>query len=86
MIKGFKEGFDIEYEGEPYRQDYAQNIPFRSVGSSEELWEKLMKEVRLKRYARPFAKHPLYKNFTQISHRIGAKGWREDKTDISPEL
>ena len=45
LIKGFKEGFDIEYEGEPYRQHYAQNIPFRSVGSSEELWEKLMKEV-----------------------------------------
>ena len=54
LVKGFREGFDICYEGPEQRKDYSDNIPFRSVGSSKELWQKLMKEVNLRRYAGPF--------------------------------
>ena len=43
LVDGFRNGFSIEYKGPENRRDYSDNIPFRSVGSSKELWEKLMK-------------------------------------------
>ena len=61
LVEGFTEGFKINYCGKEDQQDYAKNIPFRSVGSLKEFWEKLMKEVRLKRYAGPFQKIPFTK-------------------------
>ena len=64
LVNGFRYGFDIEYEGPTERRDYSHNIPFRSVGSSKELWSKLMKEVQLKRYAGPFNRVP-FKYFAQ---------------------
>ena len=64
LVDGFRNGFDIKYEGPQDRRDYSENIPFKSVGSSQELWEKLMKEVKLKRYAGPFNKVP-FSNFIQ---------------------
>ena len=64
LIDGFKNSFDIEYEGPTEHKDYANNIPFKSVGSSQELWEKLMKEVNLKRYAGLFDQCP-YEFFIQ---------------------
>ena len=64
LVDGFRNGFDIGYEGPTDRQDYSENIPFKSVGSSKELWEKIMKEVKLLRYAGPFCKVP-FDNFIQ---------------------
>ena len=63
LVKGFTEGFDIGYRGPKNRQDSVENIPF-TIGSESEMWEKLMKEVKLKRYAGPFEKCP-YKYFIQ---------------------
>ena len=58
LVDGFQNGFDIGYEGSPHRRDTARNIPIRQVGSEEELWSKLMKEVTLGRYAGPFDEIP----------------------------
>ena len=63
LVKGFREGFDIGYEGPVDRKDTSENIPLK-VGSKLELWQKMMKEVKMKRYAGPFTRPP-FKNFIQ---------------------
>ena len=44
---GFTNGFDIGYEGLEMQQSTSENIPL-TVGSKVELWNKVMKEVKLK--------------------------------------
>ena len=51
LQQGFTYGFG--YEGPKERQSLSNNLPF-SVGNHTILWEKLMKEVRLKRVAGPY--------------------------------
>ena len=63
LKKGFNEGFDIHYEGPRIRQSTSENLPF-TVGNKVELWNKLMKEVRLKRVAGPYNTIP-FDNFIQ---------------------
>ena len=63
LCNGFKNGFDIGYEGPTQCQSTAENIPL-TVGSKTQLWNKLMKEVRLKHVAGPFETIP-FKNFIQ---------------------
>ena len=60
---GFIEGFDIGYEGPVQRRSESDNIPLR-IGSKEELWNKLMKEVKLRRVAGPFKTVP-FDNYIQ---------------------
>ena len=57
LIHGFTYGFDIEYQGPFYRKDRSRNIPLK-VGDEYELWSKMMKEVKMKRYAGPFESIP----------------------------
>ena len=64
LVDGFRNGFALGYQGPENRQDESDTIPFREVGSKEEMWEKLMSEVELGRYAGPFESIP-YKNFAQ---------------------
>ena len=71
LVKGFSEGFDIGYKGIEERQDVSNNIPLK-VGSKIELWEKIMKEVKLKRVAGPFNDIP-FKNFIQSPVRLVPK-------------
>ena len=41
LVDGFKNGFNIGYEGPVNRQDLSKNIPFRDgMGSPQELWGK----------------------------------------------
>ena len=40
------------------RKDESSNIPIREVGSPEDMWEKIMKEVELGRYAGPYENIP----------------------------
>ena len=63
LYHGFKEGFDLCYEGPQVRQSESQNIPFM-IGNEVILWNKLMKEVQLKRVAGPYSKPP-FENFIQ---------------------
>ena len=44
---GFRNGFDIGYQGPTNRQSESHNIPLK-VGSKTQLWNKVMKEVKLK--------------------------------------
>ena len=53
LVNGFRHGFDLEYQGSMLRQDVSNNIPLQ-VGSTQELWDKIMKEVKLKTVAGPF--------------------------------
>ena len=48
IIDGFSNGFDIGYQGAEIRQDTSKNIPFTpGVGDKVDMWNKLMKEVKL---------------------------------------
>ena len=57
LIEGFRKGFDIRYRGPRKRRSVSDNIPF-SIGDDVELWNKVMKEVKLGRYAGPFKDVP----------------------------
>ena len=58
LVTGFKSGFDTGYRGPKNRRDTAKNIPIRGVGSPFDMWTKIMKEVKLGRYAGPFDSVP----------------------------
>ena len=47
IIRGFKNGFSLGYEGPTNVQLTAPNLPLY-VGNSTVLWNKIMKEVKLK--------------------------------------
>ena len=55
LIDGFTCGFDIGYTGPEHRKETSPNIPLH-IGSKTELQNKIMKEVKLGRYAGPFEK------------------------------
>ena len=57
LIEGFKKGFDIGYRGSQKRRELSNNIPIK-VGSHDDMWSKLMKEVKLGRHAGPFTDIP----------------------------
>ena len=64
IIKGFREGFDIGYRGPTTGiRRTAPNLKL-NVGSELELWNKVMKEVQLGRFAGPFLDIP-FTNFIQ---------------------
>ena len=64
IITGFREGFPLGYQDmKTGIQQRAPNLKLR-VGNEVELWNRVMKEVQLKRYAGPFAKVP-FENFIQ---------------------
>ena len=63
LINGFRQGFDLGYQGPINRQDSADNIPL-TVGTKTDLWYKVMKEVKLKRFVGPFNDIP-YTNYVQ---------------------
>ena len=63
LVKGFTEGFSLEYHGQQRIQRKANNLPLR-VGSKYELWNKVMTEVKANRYAGPFEKVP-FKYYVQ---------------------
>ena len=57
LVNGFKNGFDLGYRGNPDIQLKSRNLKF-TVGNPTELWNKVMKEVKEKRYAGPFREIP----------------------------
>ena len=64
LVKGFREGFLLGYEGPrvDIRRE-AKNLRLR-IGSQTELWNKVMKEMELGRYASPFETPP-FENYIQ---------------------
>ena len=63
LVDGFTQGFDIGYEGPEIRADGSENIPL-TIGDPTVFWNKIMKEVKLGRYAGPFKDVP-FKNYMQ---------------------
>lgn len=72
LIEGFKQGFSIKYGGPRGRRDYSRNHKLRS-GTKTTLWNKLMKEVRLKRTVGPFTEIP-YEEWVQSPITLIPKG------------
>ena len=65
LSEGFRQGFDIGYQGPEIRQSKSRNLPFQpGIGNPIEMWNKIMKEVKLKRVAGPFNEIP-FDNFIQ---------------------
>ena len=64
LFRGFSEGFNLNYKGSLTKaRRLAPNLKIR-VGSKEELWNKIMKEVDLGRFAGPFEEPP-FEHFVQ---------------------
>lgn len=63
LINGFTEGFDLGYRGPRNRILESNNLKLR-VGSKLDLWNKIMKEVKEKRFAGGFRKPP-FKHYVQ---------------------
>ena len=61
---GFEQGFDIGYKGPEKCCSKLNNLPF-TVGDKVELWNKLMKEVKLGRVAGPFEEIP-FEHYIQL--------------------
>ena len=64
LVNGFKQGFDIGYRNDKKVKLTALNLKF-TIGNELELWNKVMKEVELKRYAGPFETIPFDDDFIQ---------------------
>ena len=64
-MDAFTHGFDLEYRGPWNGQDTARNIPLQlGVLNKTEMWNKIVKEVKTKRYAGPYKEIP-FKYFIQ---------------------
>ena len=59
LYDSFKNGFDIGYRGDMDAKITSQNLKLTEIGDETDLWNKVMKEVKLKRYAGPFRDHPI---------------------------
>ena len=63
LVNGFRNGFSIGYQGSEDVKRYSPNLKIR-IGDEIDLWNKVMKEVKLNRYAGPFEEIP-FDNFIQ---------------------
>ena len=64
LVDGFKNEFSIGYDGDTNVRLTAPNLPL-TVGSEIDLWNKVMKEVKAKRYAGPFNNISYENNYIQ---------------------
>ena len=63
LVNGFRNGFSLGYCGPKQVQRLAPNLKL-TVGDEIDLWNKVMKEVKLKRFAGPFKQIP-FENYIQ---------------------
>lgn len=63
LVHGFSQGFDLGYRGPTNVRLEANNLKLR-VGSKTELWNKIMQEVKEKRFAGGF-RVPPFEHFIQ---------------------
>ena len=63
LVDGFRQGFDLGYRGPEQVCRNSHNLKF-VVGNKLELWNKVMREVELGRYAGPFETIP-FENYIQ---------------------
>lgn len=80
IVQGFRNGFSIQYEGPTMRTDQSRNLRLQ-IGTQLDLWNKVMTEVQLKRYAGPFPHIPERFNNSYVQSPIGLTkkaGFTED--------
>ena len=77
LINGFRYGFDLGYKCDTKVKIKAPNLKFR-VGNETLLWNKVMKEVKLKRYAGPYEKIPYKSEYIQSPIGLVPKDDRKD--------
>ena len=65
IIQGFKFGFNLGYRGPRDIVQESPNLKFRETGDYIDVWNKVMKEVKLNRYAGPFPEPP-YEKYIQL--------------------
>ena len=58
LVEGFRNGFEVGYKGSRTVKLNAPNLKFRGVRNKTILWNKVMKEVKLKCFASPFERIP----------------------------
>ena len=58
LVDGFKNGFSIGYQGKRDIKLRSPNLKLDKIGTETDLWNKVMKEVKEKRYAGPFKDIP----------------------------
>ena len=71
LVNGFRNGFPIGYEGEKNIRMTANNSPLK-LGTRNDIWLRLMKEVKLGRVAGPFRNIP-FKYYIQSPIGMVAK-------------
>ena len=64
LVNGFRHGFSIGYNGPENVQMNSKNLDLHGLGTETDLWNKIMKEVQVKRYAGPFKTVP-FRNYIQ---------------------
>ena len=64
LVRGFREGFTLGYRGPTNIAQMAPNLKF-NIGDEIDLSNKVMKEVKAKRYVGPFPEIPFKKNYIQ---------------------
>ena len=64
LVQGFRNGFDLGYRNEKNVTRTAPNLKLR-IGNLTDIWNKVMAEVKEKRYAGPFKKLPFEEDFIQ---------------------
>ena len=84
LVRGFRRGFDIDYEGPRRRMDESNNIPLQ-VGSKDDIWSKIMKEVKTGRVAGPYKQVP-FKYYVQSPIGLVPKAGSQKTRLIFPPL
>ena len=85
LINGFRNGFDLGYRGNQQVNLTAPNLKF-VIGDETVLWNKVMQEVMLHRYAGPFDSIP-FKHYIQSPIGLVPKdGGQKVKTNLSSLL
>ena len=57
LVEGFRNGFSLGYQGPENIRITSPNLKF-TIGDEFELWDKMMSEVKAKRFAGPFDQPP----------------------------
>ena len=63
LVDRFTHGFNLQYQGPRDQQRFAPNLKLH-IGDEVDLWNKVMKEVQVGRYAGPFCDPP-FEHFVQ---------------------
>ena len=76
LVDSFRHGFDLGYRGNENVQKTAPNLKL-TIGTEIDLWNKVMKEVKNKRYAGPYKKIP-FDNYIQSPIGLVSKDGGQD--------